>query len=182
MMENNGSPAPIFETEDSYFMTTLKIHPDAKSHAKVQPKSNELELPDITSLESIDALLEQLLSLKEQPDFELSNYVGNQVSNQVSNQVDEKVKKALHYCKIQKSRKEILENGLEISNQTKNYKRYIEPLVELDWLERTLPDSPNAPNQKYLLSSKGKLLLEILNSKQWKQVFHFIILFTMSAL
>ena len=38
---------------------------------------------------------------------------------------------------------------LGITNQSKNRKKYIASLIEIAVLERTIPDNPNDPNQKY---------------------------------
>ncbi len=65
----------------------------------------------------------------------------------------------LKYCQTPRSRSEILKK-LNLSNHTKNYQRQIVPLIERGFLIQTLPGSPTAPNQKYLLSAVGKLLLE----------------------
>ena len=37
-----------------------------------------------------------------------------------------------------------------LTNQTKNRKKYINPLVEEGLLKLTIPDKPNDPNQKYV--------------------------------
>jgi len=36
----------------------------------------------------------------------------------------------------------------------------IKPLLEQDLLSLTTPDKPNSPYQKYIITEKGKLLLE----------------------
>lgn len=38
-------------------------------------------------------------------------------------------------------------------------KAYLEPLVTAGWLERTIPDKPTSPNQKYRLTEKGRAWL-----------------------
>jgi ATP-dependent DNA helicase RecG len=40
-----------------------------------------------------------------------------------------------------------------------NYKRHILPLLEQNFIERTVPDKPNSRLQKYRLTDKGRLLL-----------------------
>ena len=37
-----------------------------------------------------------------------------------------------------------------LTNQTKNRKKYINPLVEAGQLKLTIPETPNTPNQKYV--------------------------------
>jgi ATP-dependent DNA helicase RecG len=60
-----------------------------------------------------------------------------------------------------KSRKEILET-IKLSNQTKNFKTIIQPLVEIGLLKRTIPDKPTSGNQKYFTSNSGKKIIHLL--------------------
>lgn len=166
MMENNGSPPAIFETEDSYFMTTLKIHPDAKSHAKIQPKKNKIKLPEVFTLEAMNGVLEQAVELLQQSDYQLEEQVSNYAGNYVGNYADLKIVEVLKYCKTARSRSEILEKKLNIGKQTKNYNKYIRPLFELKWIDYTIPKVPKSPNQKYLITEKGQLFLELINREE----------------
>jgi len=69
----------------------------------------------------------------------------------------------LAYCQKPKKRKEILEDCLKISNQTKNFKTNIEPLIERELIQLTIKDKPQSQHQKYLITSKGKVVLFIYN-------------------
>ena len=53
-----------------------------------------------------------------------------------------------NYCSVPRSRQEILQRA-GVSDHFDNRKKYIYELVELGILERTIPDKPNDPNQKY---------------------------------
>ena len=81
---------------------------------------------------------------------------GNQVQNK-SNQVkDNLVTRKLtkkeqdirNFCSVPRTAQEIMDR-LGITNQSKNRKKYITSLIEIAVLERTIPDKPNDPNQKY---------------------------------
>ena len=81
---------------------------------------------------------------------------GNQVQNK-SNQVkDNLVTRKLtkkeqdirNFCSVPRTAQEIMDR-LGITNQSKNRKKYITSLIEIAVLERTIPDNPNDPNQKY---------------------------------
>jgi ATP-dependent DNA helicase RecG len=71
-------------------------------------------------------------------------------------------KKVLRYCIKPKSRKQILQELLLITNQTKNFNNYITPLLEFGLLERTIKKNLKAPDQKYIITGKGHQVLKTL--------------------
>ncbi|MEM6265264.1 MAG: Fic family protein [Bacteroidota bacterium] len=87
------------------------------------------------------------------------HYPSNQQSNYQSNQVNKKHLVILQQAHRPASRSELLDT-LGLSNQTKNYQRYIEPLIDRDFLTLSYPENPRHRNQKYLTTPKGKQLLE----------------------
>jgi ATP-dependent DNA helicase RecG len=64
----------------------------------------------------------------------------------------------LTYCDIAKTRVEILEH-IGLTKQTKNFKEYIEPMVEMGFLKRTIPEIPTSRNQKYITTIEGNKLI-----------------------
>lgn len=76
----------------------------------------------------------------------------------------------LQFCTTPKSRKEIFEH-IGLSNQTKNLKNILLPLVEHGFVQRTIPDRITSSYQKYLTTALGKKMLQLLteieqNNKQ----------------
>lgn len=65
------------------------------------------------------------------------------------------MRKILKHCINPKSLTEIF-RMLNISNQTKNYRSKMLPLLEKKYLLMTIPDAPKNPHQKYLTSDSGK--------------------------
>ena len=59
-----------------------------------------------------------------------------------------KVQDILNFCSIPRTAQEIM-NRLGIQNQSRSRKRYIQALIDAGLLERTIPENPNDPNQKY---------------------------------
>lgn len=51
------------------------------------------------------------------------------------------------------------------SNTSKFKAKYVTPLIEAQLVCMTHPDKPTSPNQRYLLTENGKLLLANENSK-----------------
>lgn len=123
VMEKNGSPEPIFDTDESctYFLTVLYSHPELI--------------------------------------FNQSDQDSDQATDQDSDQATDQELKVLEFCKKPYSRKEVLES-LDMSNHQYNYQRHIEPLLERNWLELTVPDKPKSPNQKYKTTKKGRMILQ----------------------
>jgi ATP-dependent DNA helicase RecG len=61
----------------------------------------------------------------------------------------------LEFCQQPRKRKEILEDCLGLSNQTKNFKTNIEPLIEGGLIAQTIKDRPQSQFQRYLITNKG---------------------------
>lgn len=54
----------------------------------------------------------------------------------------------INFCSIPRTAKEILDR-IGVYNQSRSRKKYIQPLIELGYLEMTLPEKPNSKMQKY---------------------------------
>jgi ATP-dependent DNA helicase RecG len=70
--------------------------------------------------------------------------------------------KVLQFCAEYRLRKEI-QDYIGLTDREHFRKTLLNPLIENLLLRMLLPDKPNSPNQKYLVTEKGKLLLEELN-------------------
>ena len=69
-------------------------------------------------------------------------------SEQPHIKLTQKQKDIRNFCSVPRTAKEIMER-LGLTDFYNNRKRYIYDLVEAGVLERTIPDKPNDPNQKY---------------------------------
>jgi ATP-dependent DNA helicase RecG len=85
--------------------------------------------------------------------------------NELANNVTNEQVKILHFTAVPKKKKEILEDCLLISNQTKNFKLHIETLIKLNLLEPIIKDKPNSQFQKYVITTGGKVVLHILQNQ-----------------
>ena len=65
----------------------------------------------------------------------------------------------LTFCSEPRTRIEI-HSKLGMKNRKYVQSQIIKPLLEQDLLSLTTPDKPNSPNQKYIITEKGKLFLE----------------------
>jgi len=55
---------------------------------------------------------------------------------------------------------------LQLSNHTRNRRKYIDPLVEYGWIEIRYPGTPTHPNQGYKITAAGKRLLELISKPE----------------
>lgn len=64
----------------------------------------------------------------------------------------------LEFVKLPKKKKEILEDCLHLTNQTKNFTTNIQPLLDLKLIRMTIKDKPNSQSQQYVISNAGKVV------------------------
>ena len=72
----------------------------------------------------------------------------------LNDQVSDQVISILTYCKIPKSKQEIL-TFLGLKNHNDNYKRHVEPLIEKNYLDYTIKENLKDRNQKYVTTLLG---------------------------
>jgi len=77
---------------------------------------------------------------------------------QATPQVAQQIAKALETATEAVAR-EILQDAMAMKDREHFRKTYLEPLIAAGWLERTIPDKPTSPNQKYRLTKKGRTWL-----------------------
>lgn len=70
----------------------------------------------------------------------------------------DQAKKVLQFCLSERPLLEIMRQ-MQLTSRNKFRKNFILPLLELNLLERTVPDKPNSSNQKYRITHKGKEML-----------------------
>lgn len=80
--------------------------------------------------------------------------VDGQTNDHENDQVSDQVFSILSYCKIPKSKQEILAL-LSLKNHTDNFKRHVEPLIQKNYLEYTIKENLKDRNQKYVSTDLG---------------------------
>jgi len=154
-MEENGSPPPVFETDENnaYFLSIIPIHPLTESilGSRNKSKGDEDKANIISSLNKINTYLS--LSVSELRDKD---------RDAIKDRVNTSIIKVLQYCKEPKSSDEIFEK-IGLYKNTKNHNHHIKPLIEINWLNQTIPDKPTSKYQKYYTTDLGKKLLAIIS-------------------
>lgn len=69
-------------------------------------------------------------------------------TNLVTRKLAKREEDIRNFCSVPRTAQEIMDR-LKITNQSKNRQKYITSLIEIGVLERTIPEKPNDPNQKY---------------------------------
>lgn len=184
-LKDNGSPAPGFLTDSdhSFFEVELFIHPAFASKTPIV-----LDLDTIKwNLNGIDELIERLLlgidsdlssdvakdraKMMQKTDNHffkiydiLSGDTAGDIATGISEGISEKMIQVLLRASTPMERKELLK-AIGLSGNVKNYNTYIAPLLAINWLAMTIPDKPTSPNQRYLITLKGRLVLGFLNRR-----------------
>lgn len=153
-MEENGSPPPVFETDENneYFLCILPVHPLTNS---IFGQEDDLRRDEDKYL-IINTLLKLNNYLRSQKTVKR-----DQVEPKLWSLLETVFLKVLVFCEQPQSRLAILET-LKLYNNSRNFDNYIKPLIEIGWLNLTIPDKPTSKNQQYFTTELGKRLLTIL--------------------
>jgi len=144
------SEQPHLKSEQPHVSTDPKseqVRPKSEQpHASIDPESEQVR----PKSEQVRPKSEQVCPKSEQPHISTApkSEQPHLKSEQPRLALSNKQKDIRNFCSVPRTAKEIMER-LELSDFYNNRKRYIYDLVEAGVLERTIPDKPNDPNQKY---------------------------------
>jgi len=85
--------------------------------------------------------------------------VTDQVADQVTPQLSEQVHRLVLVLKEKMSRQELMQ-VLQLKHNQSFRENYLYPAIKERYIEMTMPENPNDPNQKYRLTELGKILAE----------------------
>ncbi len=139
-MENNGSPAPLFETDgQTYVLVTLPAHglfevgaqEDVQRVNHISDQANgQGGLLNVSTLGDVLAFI-----------YQDSDQASDQARKIISEQIHSKVIDLLEATQEWTKRKELFEK-LDLSNHTTNRARYLDPLISFGWIVMEFPDTP----------------------------------------
>lgn len=98
----------------------------------------------------LSALVEPLSSLRLRRASPIRN------TDQVSDQVSDQVERLLRALSKQPLTNQALMLELVLSHRPSFRNNYLNPALDAGLIERTQPDSPRSPTQKYRLTAKGR--------------------------
>lgn len=157
----NGSKPAVYDTdgdERRFFVVIIPVHEvflledinQDKTESVIDKSKSDQDKPksDQDKLKSDqDKILENL-------EKELLSIYKKQYKKQILKRMID----ILIYCDIAKTKVEILEH-IGLTKHTRNFKEYIEPIVEIGFLKRTIPEIPTSRNQKYITTIEGNKLI-----------------------
>jgi ATP-dependent DNA helicase RecG len=152
-MADNGSPYPIFDTDkdSTYVLVTLPSH-NGKSNG-ASNGANSLYFNN----------LEEIINFGNGAGNGASNGAGTKAITIVSNEIHDRVPEMLEILQVRMKRVELFEK-MDLTNQSKNRSKYLDPLIENGWVDLEFPNEKTNPNQTYVMSDSGKKILTLLNS------------------
>ncbi len=158
-LSKNGSPEAQFDTDEPdrrHFVIIIPIHEAFRVEKKDRLLLNSEELRKV-----LDELASSLnLTINDTqvlpPEKTIEKYLP------IAKEITKEQMNVLNFVSSPKKKKEILENCLRLSNQTKNFVTHIEPLLEKGLIQMTIKDKPNSQFQKYLITNAGKVVFYIL--------------------
>jgi ATP-dependent DNA helicase RecG len=149
-MENNNSPKPVFDTDmqSTYFLTVLPV-------SRSNQVSNQVKVRAFNTIEDI------VLFCKEDG-TQASNEASNLANAIINANVHDRVVDVLELLQTPRKREELFQMS-ELTNQTKNRKKYLDPLTENGWVDMLFPEKETSPKQMYLTTEPGIRLLNLLS-------------------
>jgi len=63
---------------------------------------------------------------------------------------------------IKLSRNDLFDS-MDLSNQSKNRAKYLDPLIGTGWIAMEYPDEPTHPKQTYYATASGQRILNLIN-------------------
>ena len=149
-LEANGSPKPIFETDDisSYFLAIIPAHSLADKIFTKPSADIDIKL----TFSNINDLI----------DF--ANQVSDQVSDILNKEIHGRVKEMLVLLQQRIPRTELFEK-MGLKNHSDNRARYLDPLLALGWVEMEFPNRRTSPKQTYKISGSGERILLLLDGR-----------------
>jgi ATP-dependent DNA helicase RecG len=154
-MEANGSPAPVFNTDEQTFvLVTLPVH--TLSNVQVNDQAGD----QVNHL--VFSSLNDVIAFVDRADDQADDRANDQARRILDDAIHDKVMPLLNILDHPLKRAEIFAR-LGLRNHSDTRKRYIDPLLHFGWIEMTIPESPTHPNQKYKITAAGNKILNLIS-------------------
>lgn len=153
-MADNGSPAPSFETDETSTHVLVILPAYTETNNGASNAVNPFIFRD----------LQEIMDYGNGVINGAANGAGSIAINIINNKIHDRVPEMLKILEIKLKRAELFEK-MDLSNQTRNRVKYLDPLIEMGWVVAAFPDEKTHPNQTYVNTISGERILELLNTK-----------------
>ncbi|WP_443943445.1 ATP-binding protein [Pedobacter sp. AW1-32] len=145
-------PKDCFTFSDHFLRMNFPINDQANDQAKAEHLVDYLKF----HLNKLGKVKKELWSEFKMPTEKQVEKYAHLAAELTAEQIE-----ILKFSTQPRSKKEIQEDGLGLKRHNDNFKRYLEPLINLKLLNRTLPKVPNSPLQKYFTTAIGHVTILI---------------------
>lgn len=154
-MQNNGSPKPLFDTDEAstYVLVTLPVHEVAGNQATNQVGNQD----NLLLFKSI----EELVAYGNQEFYPSNNQEGLPADLWVFSFIHDRALEMLTLLQRRLKRSELFEL-MDLSNQSNNRARYLDPLIKIGWVAMEFPDERTHPAQTYQITDAGQRILNLI--------------------
>lgn len=153
-MATNGSPEPIFETDNdcTYFLVTLPAHNGGSIGVSIGAKVLTFNI------------LEEIIAFGNGASNGANNGAGRPAIEVIGEAVHDRVPEMLSILLEKHGRGDLFE-AMDLSNQSRNRAKFLDPLIHLGWIAMAFPDEPTHPYQTYYTTETGKRILNLINQR-----------------
>jgi len=118
----------------------------------------------VTQSTIASTIAENVKNIDSQLDEKITS-LGSNIASNIADAITENEQKVMTKALYPQDRETFFKT-IGVTNQRKNYLKFILPLVNIGWLSLTIPDKPTSPYQKYITTLKGRLLLKLLSKNR----------------
>jgi ATP-dependent DNA helicase RecG len=160
-MDDNGSPKPTFDTDETtYVLVTIPIHDSFKGVRSDQ-------VSDGVKILTVSGLADVVAVSKQESDGAIdgaTDGLSDLVKEILEAEIHTKVAEFLEGAKKWTKRSDLF-SKISLYNNSTNREKYLDPLINIGWIEMEYPDNPTHPNQRYRITNPGMKVLKLINEK-----------------
>lgn len=145
-MKANGSPEPIFETDEdrNYFLAILHIHPESQVSEQIGERVEAVEGLNHSEFNKLVSSLSQVCP--------------RSVLGQTAANIILKARDSIDMATLMLT--------LNQKNRTRFRNQLINPLIKTGLIELTIPDKPTSSKQRYKTTIKGLKIIDEIKKKK----------------
>lgn len=162
VMSENGSPKPLFESDNKlYVLVRLPIHPDALHFDPLYKVKDFGEFNEFSTVDDIISFIGKAENQLMHQDNPVEHATRNSIREILNNEIHSRIPEILRSTKNW-IRRDQLFSQMGLSNKVKNRKKYLNPLLELGWIQIKYTGTSTYPHQSFKITESGKGILEYL--------------------